>query len=172
MKYIKFFGVLGACLLASATANASTVLTATDGDVNFVSFGSTLGQVDVYMFDDDYNGQTLNVTNGLLIPIPSIVGIAGPNGGGNWTATSETPAVITLMSAPDFIVALRVISDGSWIVDTGSEDLGANTQRLSFTRGQEQIIVDVATTVPVPAAVWLFGSGLLGLVGIARRRAV
>jgi hypothetical protein len=26
------------------------------------------------------------------------------------------------------------------------------------------------TTVPVPAAVWLFGSGLLGLVGIAHRK--
>jgi hypothetical protein len=26
------------------------------------------------------------------------------------------------------------------------------------------------TSVPVPAAVWLFGSGLLGLVGMARRR--
>lgn len=28
----------------------------------------------------------------------------------------------------------------------------------------------VGTAVPVPAAVWLFGSGLLGLVGVARRR--
>lgn len=27
-----------------------------------------------------------------------------------------------------------------------------------------------STVVPVPAAVWLFGSGLLGLVGVARRR--
>jgi len=27
------------------------------------------------------------------------------------------------------------------------------------------------TPVPVPAAVWLFGSGLLGLVGVARRKA-
>jgi hypothetical protein len=27
------------------------------------------------------------------------------------------------------------------------------------------------STVPVPAAVWLFGSGLLGLVGVARRKA-
>ena len=26
------------------------------------------------------------------------------------------------------------------------------------------------TTVPVPAAAWLFGSGLLGLTGIARRK--
>jgi len=27
------------------------------------------------------------------------------------------------------------------------------------------------TTVPIPAAVWLFGSGLLGLIGIARKKA-
>ena len=27
-----------------------------------------------------------------------------------------------------------------------------------------------ATVVPVPAAVWLFGSGVLGLIGVARRR--
>ncbi|BCO30048.1 hypothetical protein TspCOW1_01510 [Thiohalobacter sp. COW1] len=29
---------------------------------------------------------------------------------------------------------------------------------------------DAVSAVPVPAAVWLFGSGLIGLVGIARRR--
>ena len=35
-----------------------------------------------------------------------------------------------------------------------------------FTRAQFQAV----TPVPLPAAVWLFGSGLLGLVGIARRK--
>ena len=30
--------------------------------------------------------------------------------------------------------------------------------------------IEISQVVPVPAAVWLFGSGLLGLVGIARRR--
>ena len=32
------------------------------------------------------------------------------------------------------------------------------------------IKIDSITPVPVPAAVWLFGSGLLGLVGVARRK--
>jgi len=32
-------------------------------------------------------------------------------------------------------------------------------------------VLSAAPAVPVPAAVWLFGSGLLGLVGVARRRA-
>jgi hypothetical protein len=31
-------------------------------------------------------------------------------------------------------------------------------------------IVQDLSTIPVPAAVWLFGSGLLGLIGFARRR--
>ena len=36
--------------------------------------------------------------------------------------------------------------------------------------GADQEGSDWVGAVPVPAAVWLFGSGLLGLVGIARRR--
>jgi len=39
---------------------------------------------------------------------------------------------------------------------------------------QPDIYFDITTapvtTVPVPAAVWLFGSGLLGMIGIARRK--
>lgn len=30
--------------------------------------------------------------------------------------------------------------------------------------------VELTSTVPIPAAVWLFGSGLLGLLGVARRK--
>ena len=43
---------------------------------------------------------------------------------------------------------------------TGFQDTGIIYDNLSFA----------PTAVPVPAAVWLFGSGLLGLVGVARRR--
>ena len=39
-----------------------------------------------------------------------------------------------------------------------------------LTSGTSLTLTAQATVVPVPAAVWLFGSGLLGLVGIARRK--
>lgn len=35
----------------------------------------------------------------------------------------------------------------------------------------KDMALEVLTAVPVPAAVWLFGSGLLGLMGIARKKA-
>lgn len=38
-----------------------------------------------------------------------------------------------------------------------------------YTGGHWDLNMDLAP-VPVPAAVWLFGSGLLGIVGIARRK--
>lgn len=43
---------------------------------------------------------------------------------------------------------------------TGFQDTGIIYDNLNFD----------AAAVPVPAAVWLFGSGVLGLVGVARRR--
>ena len=53
---------------------------------------------------------------------------------------------------------------------TGSSTTFATTDTIfngeDFTRGQFMYL----TPVPVPAAVWLFGSGLLGLIGLARRK--
>jgi hypothetical protein len=53
----------------------------------------------------------------------------------------------------------------------GFEDLAIyDTPDFNYT--DEQFIVTnvTAPSVPVPAAAWLFGSGLLGMAGIARRR--
>ncbi len=48
---------------------------------------------------------------------------------------------------------------------------GALDGEPSIYFNDAMISVANATVVPVPAAVWLFGSGLIGLVGIARRKA-
>ena len=47
------------------------------------------------------------------------------------------------------------------------ECCGNGFQNHFFSSGS---ITPVVSSVPLPAAVWLFGSGLLGLVGVARRK--
>jgi hypothetical protein len=59
------------------------------------------------------------------------------------------------------LLTLALLGDGlGWQLDYLTDEIGSlDVARLS-----------VVSAVPVPAAVWLFGSGFLGLVGIARRK--
>lgn len=51
-------------------------------------------------------------------------------------------------------------------------NIGTDWGFFADTQYSERYQLDIVNTsvIPVPAAVWLFGSGLLGLVGVARRR--
>jgi hypothetical protein len=55
------------------------------------------------------------------------------------------------------------------LVSTDSYGVGPNWGTFDQGTYYEVWSVDIQA-VPVPAAVWLFGSGLLGLVGVARRK--
>ena len=60
---------------------------------------------------------------------------------------------------------LQYFTDGGWrILFTGWSSFDPTNYRYELTGGY------TAQVVPIPAAVWLFGSGLIGLIGIARRR--
>ena len=48
-------------------------------------------------------------------------------------------------------------------------DFGSDFDNLSTSPGTGIAVANVGT-VPIPAALWLFASGLLGLIGLARRR--
>jgi len=66
-------------------------------------------------------------------------------------------------------IVLNISDPASWALSSIEND------RLRMQRvgpdGAGSLKIDGApAVVPVPAAVWLFGSGLLGLVGIARRK--
>ena len=83
------------------------------------------------------------------------------------------------------IVVTGTMSDGRTVVDIYTTvastfttySLPSNFSNLvsvefwGFGRGDDMIAFDNinVTVVPVPAAAWLFGSGLLGLIGFARR---
>ena len=167
----RLFGALGACLLGfaflvSGSASASTVFAPTDGNINF--FNNTLtGGTLLAMFDDS---DTSFTGDSLSIPLPEVITItAGGDSGGDYTAVNEGAATLNLTGSDWFILAISTDGGGTWSGDTGVSFRGTNSYDVHFSDGSV-LEVDVRV-VPVPAAVWLFGSGLLGLVGVARRKA-
>jgi len=156
--------LLGLAFLASGNANAS-IFAPTDGDVNFIldtfNTGTTLA-----MFDDSDVTYTtaLNIT-----PLPENV-IITPGGidFGDFTATNEASSTLNLTGNDWFRLAISTDGGTNWSGDISSSPAGTNLLNVTFSDGTV-LAVDIKV-VPVPAAVWLFGSGLLGLVGIARRR--
>ena len=95
------------------------------------------------------------------------VGIFGP-----FTAGFNTGTLINaLFHENDLATGL---ASGVELIFGDSEDVGlynvAGSVNTSYVQTYSLILTP--TTVPVPAAVWLFGSGLLGLIGVARRKAI
>lgn len=177
MKIYKLL-IAGVLALSATVANSTTVLEPTDGDINFINYMSNLGGFDLYMFDDsdmtDADKDAALAASGpdeaLLIAPGEVVGVAGPNGGGDYTATNaNTAQAIFLTGSDHFILALYDSANSAWIEDTGVTDVGANTLIVEF--GHLGTLTADVRVVPVPAAAWLFGTGLIGLVGVARRRA-
>ena len=167
MKTKIIYALMGMGLvLTIARVDAATIFAPTDGDVNFL-FGDLAGGT-LAMFDDSdqsYLGASIN------IEVPSIVGIIGPNGNGDHIAINSLNQTLTLTGNDNFILGLFFL--GNWLADSSVVALGANSYTVSFDNGGSVLQVDVQNVpaVPVPAAVWLFGSGLLGLVGVARKQA-
>lgn len=102
--------------------------------------------------------------------------ITSLNFGGNYNSGAD------FLLPPDGANPLEIL----WVVDAGGGDYdiafrwghditSAEDPSLGFTAFTAQWVIEgtihtQSSVVPVPAAVWLFGSGLLGLVGVARRR--
>ena len=61
-----------------------------------------------------------------------------------------------------------VITDNSPVGSGAPGHPSISGATVGFTYNYDLLLTP--TAVPVPAAVWLFGSGLLGLIGIARRK--
>lgn len=88
---------------------------------------------------------------------------------------ADTAGVLTQWSASASIDLASISGWGSDTLLTATVEnlLSVNTLNLgedAFLEKKFGGIGIVVNAVPVPAAIWLFGSGLIGLVGLARRK--
>ncbi|MEZ5541282.1 MAG: VPLPA-CTERM sorting domain-containing protein [Pseudomonadota bacterium] len=157
--------LIGAALAVCGTANAATVFMPTNADVNFFNLTLQAGSV-LAMFDDSDTG----FTNPLAIPLPSKVVIGGPTISGDYTATNILSQSLTLTGNNWFILATNNNNSG-WTRDVFSGcSATTGSCTVTFSDGTVLSVDSQVAAVPVPAAMWLFGSGLIGLAGIARRK--
>lgn len=83
-------------------------------------------------------------------------------------------SVLTLdgLQPDSFLLATLTFNGAS----AGTSQLGFGAVVLSDALGNvianPTLVPASITVVPLPAAIWLFGSGVLGLIGIARRKKV
>ncbi|HSH29273.1 MAG TPA: VPLPA-CTERM sorting domain-containing protein [Thiohalobacter sp.] len=174
--------IAGVCLAMAANANAATVWLPTDGDVNQVSFELAAAGGAIALFNYDLTTNSIYPGQRLDVALSAGVGTVDFSDPGN-TITSGANSLNLGTDGKYFAVGVSMDSGVSWTFDNDNPtNLQGNNWKLFFeTASGTQTTVQIdatpyspstgpATVVPVPAAVWLFGSGLLGLVGIARRR--
>ena len=102
---------------------------------------------------------------------------------GTATTATATQLLFDFNATGDNSFLLIGAGNNAWCLETGSCTLNDSGETIAYIEagtGNEITVQNVARsgvvvfaevqTVPVPAAIWLFGSGLLGLVGIARRK--
>ncbi len=113
----------------------------------------------------------------LAAPIGDITGSSMTLGSFPFAVSYQSGNPMTIPMSPDGgTLVAQILNDNgdntfdylmtwSHLVTAVDDPTGAFTNFPAFWR-----LEGAATVVPVPAAVWLFGSGLLGLIGMARRK--
>lgn len=175
--------VLPAIILMSGTSTAAIVMPALD----IQDFGADTGiDLTATAFNIDATAFTI-VTTGDPIDIADVPFILQSSGVYEYDAATSTGSgsfsgsftVGTLLTGTFTSLGLGSFSatDGQFFADvvyTGGSlqgNLTGGRIEGSFdSTGMVAKLGNVAV-VPVPAAAWLFGSGLIGLIGIARKKA-
>ena len=124
-------------------------------------------------FNLTYDASILNITNVSIDEINTWTfvndfgTIDNVNGNLSEVKVSEFPGI-----AGNFIIAsIEFMAVGFGTSTLGLTESTGNPWASDGSTINPTLVNGSVQVVPVPAAVWLFGSGLLGLIGMARRKA-
>ena len=85
-------------------------------------------------------------------------------GFGNFNGIADTATLVGTLSFTGLSVGVSPVTMATNDLPAGDwYDVDSNLMEVAYNGAEVNV-------VPVPAAVWLFGTGLLGLIGVARRR--
>jgi hypothetical protein len=155
--------------ILTTNGSLATINPVADGPIDGNALTNAMGNIESVAQANNLFLSSANsyVSNTATNPVSGYTGIWGTNFGGTFFfnntvtgfGTDQLMSFIALGSSDvtdlGGVPISTTFSNAKWHVNTA-------TGTVSY--------VGQVSAVPVPAAVWLFGSGLLGLVGISRRK--
>jgi len=173
--------ILPVAMLIPGISNAAVVLPALDiqnfGNDSGMSLSASTLDIGATAFSIATNGAPVDIPDVAFSLITSSGSYDASNGSGSFNGSITIGSLLTADFTQLTIIDLSG-GDYSFSGDVnytgGSMKGNFSSGRIEGTTTSTNIVVaklGQITVVPVPAALWLFGSGLLGLAGIARRKA-
>jgi len=151
----------------------NTVLSITNTTIasvwNFFTNDSVNNAAGQYSLNVGNSGGVLTGTQALVTVEFTVIGA-----GSSVLALSEVtygPWGYTPPSTGTVLVAGQAPS-GTYCVTPGQYNCTGTDPNAIIALTNGNVTVNAVSAVPVPAAAWLFGSGLIGLVAVSRRKAV
>lgn len=162
-------GALNGTLTGSGTATLDDTGVYNQHAVIHSVIGPGLSDVNLdstSIYSGTLTGNSLAWTTGT-----TLINSCTPNGSlplNGVTCSGAQPGVTkpSTVNQNPIVFGITSVGDVTTITGTSFDSVNNITQATTFTL----TATSVPAAVPVPAAAWLFGSGLLGLAGTARRR--
>lgn len=141
-------------ILDSITQTSNSSGTATDG------FAATDALTDLDISVDNFSGQALTFSFEWSVVLEASA-----------TGDASADASVDFLDDVGAVDILEIVNENTADINTGgSFEFTLLNAESNLIAGFVDTFGEASAVIPVPAAVWLFGSGLLGLVGVARRR--